>query len=960
MRSGQEIAVGVGPNGYAILVDTPEVVVLDGRGQSTGQGFALSWLQPGVGFAFGMAPDGSILVAGEVSPNGMTDIHIERLSPTGDLLFSQTLDLTEGGHDNLLGGRVLPNGSLILVANGVVGELDSENNWHVLQVSSALSGARATVGTRRFLTVSGRNYRLYDIQNGYIGQHELEEATNSWNCGIDLDPQDQLIRVCATSYDSLDTFVAPLNDEFVSTWTQEATYRSSVIISAAGIADGIVKFDSPHSLVRYNRLGEEVVSIANLSAGMAVPIAPHQFLNVRHGGGLELWIAPPRRESVRGENESCANDVDCGSGLCCKTDATKLGTCGGAEGCKRDSLCLTSATCDGQCDSDIAGNRSPVCREFCETEDDCGSGFSCVAPCTTGDCQPVCLRSCLASGAEDCKANEVCSGLVSTAGFEAYVCRPACVAEACGVDEGIACNSCPAGSRCDGSQCERVCPEVGGCGELDGLNCGECPSDQICENNQCRAACPEMECGEDQGVSCGACDATEYCESGKCLTACLDVECGDDHGVDCGGCADREYCSEEGACLAACADQVCGADHGFECGSCEGLQFCGSDGQCYVACTNMECGTDRNISCGTCRENEVCTNSQICVEVCTNMECGTDQGESCGTCSADEVCIDHQCGPACVGDQCGTTGEPDCGGCPLGQFCNPDSQCQDMCVGMVCGTDHGMVCGYCDAGSYCKDGACVAGACDPAYPFHCVAGEVFTCAEGETITPYTTCAVDQYCDHTQPEPCQPRSCIPSEPLCIDDNYTTCDYLGAAPFEGRNDCGSAGLDCSLLGCGEVTTSNIEAAEGPLLTQSMWTSGGNLIRVAADSTLERFGFQGQLPADTTGVWHVFEGASAAGSFVRVSYRDGEVVASEATHDSPTFGIPLKAEHYYLLVLTAAEMQFAAAISDVPFALPIGTEVDGFLLEEEVPDTIGAPYVIGYGLAGYVSTIELPAAQ
>lgn len=956
VSSGQEIAVGVGPNGYAILSDTPEVVNLDTRGRSTGEGFALSWLQPGVGFAFGVARDNSILVAGEVSPNGMTDIHIERLSPAGDLLFSQTLDLTEGGHDNLLGGRVLPNGSLLLVAEGVVGELDSENNWRVVYTSGALAGSRAMVGTQRFVTVSGGLYRLYDLQTGYIGQYQVIEPSRSAECAIELDPQDQLVEVCATNYDELKTYVSPLSTDFVSLWTQSATHRTSVVVSAAGVADGIVKFDSPGGLIRYNRLGEEVARTTGLVPGMAIPIAPHQILNVRQGGGLELWVAPPRRESVRDDNESCANDSDCGSGLCCKVDATKLGVCGGAEGCQRDSLCLTSNTCAGQCDADIAGNRNPVCREFCEVEDDCASGYSCVAPCDSGDCKPVCLRSCLTSGAEDCEANEVCAELASTLGFQAFVCRPACVAQACGVDGDVACNNCPAGSRCDGSQCEQICAP-GSCGEIDEMNCGECPSGQVCEENQCRAACLDMECGEDFGVSCGTCGATEYCESGECRTACLGKACGDDHGLDCGTCGEREYCSE-GACLAACGDQACGTDHDVECGECGERQFCASDGQCQAACIDMECGANHGVNCGSCLEHEFCTTSQTCVVPCANMECGTNYGEYCGECSAGEYCTsDHHCVFSCAEGQCGTNGEQECGACPLGQFCDDQYQCQNLCEGLACGTDHGMVCGFCDEGSYCHNGACVPGACDPAYAFHCVDAEVYTCGAGETITPYTTCPDDEYCDHTQVEPCRPRSCIPSEPLCIDDSFTTCDYLGAAPFEGRDQCAKQGLSCSLLGCGDITQSLIVGANEPLLVPATWTTGGNVVRMGADATLERFGFEGAVPADTTGVWHVFESTAESGPYVRVAYRNAEVSASQSTHDGPTFGIPLKADHYYLFLLTALGMQFETGVAAVPFAMTLGIEVDGFLMQEDVPDTLEARDSIGYGLVGYVSTIQLP---
>ncbi len=631
------LAPGPDSETYFLLNQDPWLLGISKDGEDLPVGdYDLSWTVD-VPVVMGVDAERNLLLAGVVSPLGEDDIHIERVSPNGNVLSSDTVSVEQD--DSLMAGRMLDDGTFVLVGRHFIATISNDDEWDVAVSGESIDGDAAAVGEQWVL--------LQDSTSQLVSMNGAATATRSFSdtrtryCAPTIGVDDDVYELCTDiSAGVIQVEVSALDHRLERVWTASQQYSSGQVnASVAAIAGGSLFSTTRDGTQRLDALGD-VIAWAD-GSGVFVALSETDTLSLPFSGStIGRWYAPPTQRPLREAGQSCSQHDDCESSLCCRTTAGALGVCTEGSGCTEGALCNESSECEGICDSEIAGTEEPRCRRTCENSDECGDGAHCVQVDCVGEqsCAQICVDDCLARGDTDCDPASRCEELDSGS----FACLPACMGVECGQVDTIQCGRCAEGAYC----LDNVC--VGGrcygweCGVDDGLACGSCAEGEYCNTSHlCQAACQGIECGDDHGVECGTCDGDEVCVEGSCTLPCAGMECGEQEGVSCGECDDREFC-EQGQCQAACVDIQCGEDNGFDCGQCADDEYCEA-GRCQAACVGMDCGQDNGISCGECGDDEYCDTDNTCVVACASMECGFDDVFECGTCPEGQACDRGQC-----------------------------------------------------------------------------------------------------------------------------------------------------------------------------------------------------------------------------------------------------------------------------------------------------------------------------
>ena len=385
---------------------------------------------------------------------------------------------------------------------------------------------------------------------------------------------------------------------------------------------------------------------------------------------------------------NCSADGDCASGKYCDTadetckDGCRVGSCPAGKTCDLESracvagctisgcaqldqscdtttglcvertgkpICDSCATigsteCGGPGDRCIALGQENVCAYLCESDDDCPTGFGCVATSTSAEAAKVCVP-----------ANNACVGCLIT--------------------------GCPAEEVCDPSTTTCI-NKVSSCSPCQ--NAVECGRGSLCVEFQGRTRCLPK-CGT--GIACPdgyRCNTTrDVCEptSGVC-SSCSKVE------ADCPGAfLDEGLC----ACVACLSDANCFSGESCAQGKGEcvpGTQHCSTSDDCAGSGKPICYGAlhGREGVCVECVEHSDCGGFLCDAFLCETCSCPT--GYTCdpvtGKCLSPDSCAQH-------GDCVGIKGEEGwlCDGlsnlCYIPGFCEMDDATVAPCPqGSVC------------------------------------------------------------------------------------------------------------------------------------------------------------------------------------------------------------------------------------------------------------------------------------
>ncbi len=895
----RHFAPGPDDETYFLLEDAPWIarVARDGERLDIPD-YDLEWTRD-LNAGIGVDSRGRLAVTAVVSPQGEADIHLERFSKSGDRTFSETFTvITE---DRLLGVRTFEDDSFVLVGQSFIARLDADDELTIPVTSSNLSGAAAVIGTERLLLL-GSTTHLTGLDGSRLASRTFSDTGQRY-CSATVGVDDGLYELCSdVSSGRLSLELHQLGPLLERTWThQETNFSNSVVAAVGPVVDGaLFSTSSPSTTRRFNRLGDELADLPNTS-GRLIPLTSTDSLSVSFSGStVRRLYAPPLIDTERTLGESCADNTDCESQMCCRREgAGSLGTCGPSGGCDPGSLCHDSDQCAGICDSAFANPAAPRCRATCDDDDDCETSEHCVElPCGEDQsCAAVCLTDCLARGSDACDDSSTCRELQD----EIFACAPACTDVECGSEDGVQCSSCPERTTCMAGTCVAGTCFGWECGVDDGVGCGSCDPGQFCTSeHQCETACQNVECGTDHGTDCGTCGTKEICDSGHCREACTDIECGTDDGIDCGSCGSEEYC-DAGRCLAACDGMECGEDHGLACGDCAADEYC-EQNQCAAACTNMECGSDHGIGCGTCDATAYCNATNHCVPACANVECGTDNGV-------------------------------DCGGCPQGQACD-----RGICITAACDPNSSTFC----------DGDAI---------YACTNG-------GVSASFVESCAIYEYCRQDgQGAACVADVCRYLAAGCDGDVFGTCNAQGSGlDSSGQIDCAAQGLQCSRSGCGDVTVHEIglpPTGGADLSTTTYWVVG-NFYEVTTNTTLVEYRPYFDITAwDLT--WNILRSESRDGPYTTVQRLRSATGGAQTglLQFSPEYTYELEAGYYYFLGVEGEARQvdaIAFASSETAAAsVDFGTVLGGYIGANgggslEFVDT-------GYIVSQELTTVVLP---
>ncbi len=409
--------------------------------------------------------------------------------------------------------------------------------------------------------------------------------------------------------------------------------------------------------------------------------------------------------------EACSASHVCTT-ACSGSEACHGGCCGSGGTCvtgTADDACGASGTTCGTCAGDSVGTKCVVITNGgacgCAGPGDCtasgDAGASCSATGTPRQCTTACSASQACTGSccniPNGSSTGTCGGgtpgACGAAGALCLDCSTStnghvCSGTACGC---VTANDCPANNACTGGKCTTSCA-------TDPCNTGCCDSTKTCVGGTSALACGTGggscdTCGP-TGSSClvvtggGTCGCTNstQCPSGKacdtnndatkntCTTTCSGTDVCNGTCCNLGTCAaDDTQAASCGAAGGACSDCT-GAANGHVCVAsacgCSNSSECGAN----EACENGKCSSD-------CSTNPVCNGG--CCDSAHTCVAGTADPASCGkpgTACAD--CTASAVGTACVGSACGCTQNSECSVCATGSCkCDvPTNACVDTSI----------------------------------------------------------------------------------------------------------------------------------------------------------------------------------------------------------------------------------------------------------------------------------------
>ncbi len=419
--------------------------------------------------------------------------------------------------------------------------------------------------------------------------------------------------------------------------------------------------------------------------------------------------------------------------------------------------------------TELDGASGWYCANFCGSDKDCPSDFTCVVSNTIeGDaasfCRPksnVCTCSALANlnkAATTCASSKTAADGATITGCSGT--------RACG-DTGLTACSAPVAVTeiCD--NVDNDCNGVTDDGMASGLGamCDDknpCTSD-VCQGGACLATSITASC--DDGDLCTVLDA---CSAGKCGGAAAD-------------------CDDKNACTDDTCDSKLGCQHSNNTATCEDGDACTSgevckDGVCLAGTTNT-CGCQADADCAQWEDGNKCNGTLYCAKSALPYVCKVNPLTTV-TCdpSGDTLCRLNTCDK--VDGACKFSPQNETIACDDGDVCTTG----DVCTATVCTATGALPC---DDSTPCTTDSCdpVLGCAHNANTSVC--DDANACTEGDTCATGLCAGTPINCNDGSA--CTADSCDPVVLSCVNTNLdeSVCQITSsyAEPFN----CNSGALD-----------------------------------------------------------------------------------------------------------------------------------------------------------------------
>ena len=488
---------------------------------------------------------------------------------------------------------------------------------------------------------------------------------------------------------------------------------------------------------------------------------------------------------------ACVSDGDCPAFSACMESATGK-VC--AEPCQSGTACAPGTACvnlpgpnTASTDDDI-----PVCApkfahlcDPCTTSATCPSaGFekvACIGLASAGTpTEPdgaagwYCANFCLTDS--DCPSDYTCAPANTVEGDTTNFCRPKTNTCACSVAAiaAKATTTC-ASSKVDGGATIGGCVGTRTC-DVGGLTACSAPvaTTETCDNvdNDCNGLTDDTAvCDDLNGCT------TDSCTAGACTFEPTTAPCDDAN-----ACTSNDVC---GASVCAGAAVVCDDQN---------------------PCTDDTC--DPAIGCVFAPNTAACEDGDTCTkgDVCSAGQCNSGIASDCG-CTQDSDCLNYEDGNACNGTlYCNkAAATPFCKINPATVIvCNPLGD--TFCAVNTCDPGTGM-CSYItqNAGAACEDGNACTGN-DTCAAAACTGGPAIVCDDGNPCTidscnPASGCqavpsaaACDDGNACTEDDSCATGSCVGAPKSCNDSYACTADSCD--PVSGCVNAPVADLACQI--------------------------------------------------------------------------------------------------------------------------------------------------------------------
>ena len=538
------------------------------------------------------------------------------------------------------------------------------------------------------------------------------------------------------------------------------------------------------------------------------------------------------------------------------------GTCDGNGGCRKfekETPCK-AGTCDGDgvtgiltCDGN--GNCSDPISKICEpwtcdpTTSDCTHDCATDAQCSPGH-QCVSGRCGKSPNGAFCDTADQCdSGFCADGVCCSLACSSSCMS--CNQTGSVGhCAPIPAGQHdpaCGGGD-PTTCGNTGVC---DGFgSCTLYPKDTVCGPSSCsglsentpRTCDGQGTCGDSHPLDC----SPFLCTNTACATVCkLDSDCAPGNqcvlktvnGVTTGSCGPKQNgqsCASPSECLSSqCVDGVCCENSCA--GACQSCNLPSSPGRCLNVANNapdqhnicQDLGATSCVTNGLCDGNGACQNYPAATQ-CSQETCVAGLHTPASQCDGSGKCVPSDpisCDPyVCNGPTCFKSCTSSSIQCISGKFCT-NASCGPKPNGAECSVGTECLSTFCAQGACC-DSACL-GACMncnlKAAPGHCTAvadksqdpQNICTAKSSDTCGTTGTCLGGKCADYDKGTNCKAASCATTSSVtsastcdgngsCVQGGVYTCVNQTCVSGSCQGQCGPGQVQCSGNGVQTCTT------------------------------------------------------------------------------------------------------------------------------------------------------------
>jgi hypothetical protein len=529
------------------------------------------------------------------------------------------------------------------------------------------------------------------------------------------------------------------------------------------------------------------------------------------------------------------------------------GTCDGNGGCRKfekETPCK-AGTCDGDgvtgiltCDGN--GNCSDPISKICEpwtcdpTTSDCTHDCATDAQCSPGH-QCVSGRCGKSPNGAFCDTADQCdSGFCADGVCCSLACSSSCMS--CNQTGSVGhCAPIPAGQHdpaCGGGD-PTTCGNTGVC---DGFgSCTLYPKDTVCGPSSCsglsentpRTCDGQGTCGDSHPLDC----SPFLCTNTACATVCkLDSDCAPGNqcvlktvnGVTTGSCGPKQNgqsCASPSECLSSqCVDGVCCENSCA--GACQSCNLPSSPGRCLNVANNapdqhnicQDLGATSCVTNGLCDGNGACQNYPAATQ-CSQETCVAGLHTPASQCDGSGKCVPSDpisCDPyVCNGPTCFKSCTSSSIQCISGKFCT-NASCGPKPNGAECSLGTECLSTFCAQGACC-DSACL-GACMncnlKAAPGHCTAvadksqdpQNICTAKSSDTCGTTGTCLGGKCADYDKGTNCKAASCATTSSVtsastcdgngsCVQGGVYTCVNQTCVSGSCQGQCGPGQVQCS---------------------------------------------------------------------------------------------------------------------------------------------------------------------